>query len=346
MAVVSPKERLLNVLHKEAATNGRPPVICPGGMMNAAITEIMEITGHRLPAAHADARLMGELAADVYHYTGFENFGLPFCMTVEAEVLGSRVTLGSLACEPKVEKEAYGSVSDVAFRDVRGLLESGRVQTVLEAIRGLSLAYADVPVIGALTGPISTAASLVDPMTFYRELRKKPGRSHEVIDYVTDFLAAYAESMVASGAAVITVGDPSASGEILGPRLFEEYAVRYINKIIDRVHITGTPVIVHICGDLNAVRHLVPDLRADAISTDALVNLAGLKEQFPGLVTMGNVSTYLLEFGPGEKVARTAHRLVRNGVDIIAPACGLSTSTSLEMITALTRAVKESENYA
>ncbi len=346
MAAISPKERLLNVLHKETATNDRPPVVCPGGMMNAAITEIMEMTGHRLPAAHTDARLMAELAADVYHYTGFENLGVPFCMTVEAEVLGSRVTLGSLACEPKVEKEAYASVADVAFHDVRHLVTSGRVQTVLEAIRALTVAHADVPVIGAVTGPISTAASLVDPMTFYRELRKKPERSHEVVDYVTDFLATYAEAMVASGATVIAIGDPSATGEILGPKLFEEYAVRYVNKIIDRVHIAGGPVIVHICGDLNAVRHLIPNLRANAISTDAVVNLANLKEQFPGLVTMGNVSTYLLEFGPAEKVAKTGHKLVREGIDIIAPACGLSTSTSIEMITALTRAVKESENYA
>jgi [methyl-Co(III) methanol-specific corrinoid protein]:coenzyme M methyltransferase len=341
MAAISAKQRLLNVLHKEAERAERPPVICPGGMMNAAIVEIMEKTGHRLPEAHEDARLMAGLAADIRRETGFENLGVPFCMTVEAEVLGSRVTLGSFTCEPKVEKEAYASVSDVEFRDVPGLVRSGRVRAVLEAIRHLSAAYPDVPVIGAITGPISTAASLVDPMTFYRELRKKPERSREVLDYVAGFLGAFGELMIGHGASVIAIGDPSATGEILGPRLFDEYAVKYINKIIDRVHIAGAPAIVHICGDLNPVKHLVPNLRSDAISADAVVNLARLKERFPGLVTMGNVSTYLLEFGPADKVADTARRLVREGVDIISPACGLSTSTSLELITALTQAVKE-----
>ena len=55
---------------------------------------------------------------------------------------------------------------------------------------------------------------------------------------------------------------------------------------------------------------------------------------------MGNVSTSLLEFGDAGRVARSAERLVHDGVDIIAPACGLSTSTGLDNIRALTGAVK------
>ncbi len=55
---------------------------------------------------------------------------------------------------------------------------------------------------------------------------------------------------------------------------------------------------------------------------------------------MGNVSTALLEFGDPGKVARNTERLVRDGVNIISPACGLSTSTGLDNIRALTGAVK------
>jgi [methyl-Co(III) methanol-specific corrinoid protein]:coenzyme M methyltransferase len=72
-----------------------------------------------------------------------------------------------------------------------------------------------------------------------------------------------------------------------------------------------------------------------------MVNLKLLKEEFPTLTTMGNVSTYLLEFGDPEKVARQTGSLIRDGVDIISPACGLSTSTALDNINAMTTAVKE-----
>ena len=132
------------------------------------------------------------------------------------------------------------------------------------------------------------------------------------------------------GAACVAIGDPSATGEILGPRAFKEYAVKYINRIADRVHIAGAPLILHICGNMNSVKRLLPDFRVDAISADAVVNLPRLKEEFPSIVTMGNVSTYLLEFGEAEKVKATANRLVEEGVDIISPACGLSTSTRLD----------------
>ena len=341
METPSPRERLLSVLHKERENVDRPPVICMGGMMNAAVVEIMERTGHTLPEAHVDARLMAQLSLDIHEETGFENFGLPFCMTVEAEVLGSTVNLGSFSCEPKIEKEAFSSVSRVEVRDVHRAADSGRIPVVLEAIGALSQSHPRIPVIGALTGPISLTASLVDPMTFYKELRTKRERSHEVLDYVSDFLGVYAERMVEHGASAIAIGDPSATGEILGPHAFKEFALKYINRIADRVHIAGVPVILHICGNIGSVKHLLPELRVDAISTDALVSLVRLKEEFPGLVTMGNVSTYLLEFGDRDRVARTTVRLVEEGVDIIAPACGLSTSTSLELIRAMTNAAKE-----
>lgn len=56
--MLTPKQRLLRVLRKEPVD--RPPVICTGGMMNAAIVEIMQQTGHTLPEAHLDPQRMAE----------------------------------------------------------------------------------------------------------------------------------------------------------------------------------------------------------------------------------------------------------------------------------------------
>lgn len=336
---ISPKERLLRTLGKKNID--RAPVICPGGMMNAAIVEVMDKSGHTLPEAHHDEKLMADLSHDVHTQTGFENFGIPFCMTVEAEILGSEINFGTLACEPKIQNEGFLSVSQVQYRNMNQLLKAGRINTVLQAESILSRGHADIPVIGNLTGPVSTAASIVDPMTFLKELRKDRNHSHRLMDYVTNFLIAYAQLMVENGASVISIGDPTATGEILGPKMFAEYALPYINQLVDGIHAVGAPVIVHICGNMGAVKNLLPQLKADAVSTDAMVNLRLLKEEFPQITTMGNVSTYLLEFGTPDKVALQAQRLVDDGINIISPACGLSTSSSLDNINALTRTVKE-----
>jgi len=336
---LSPKDRLLDTLNRKRVD--RPPVVCTGGMMNAAIVDVMTRTGHTLPDGHFRSDLMAELASDIQHDTGFENFGIPFCMTVEAEVLGSEIDFGTLACEPKIARELYPSVQSVVRKDIAAMLDAGRIRPVAEAGERLSKAYPDVPVIGSLCGPVSTTASVVDPMQFFKELYKNKEQSHRVLDYVSDFLIAFARVLVDSGASAICIGDPTATGEILGPKMFSEYAVTYLNKVIDGIHATGVPVLVHICGEMKAVKSSIPRLHSDAISTDAFVNLRLLKQEFPQLTTMGNLSTFLLEFGDPDKVARQTGNLVRDGIDIISPACGLSTSSSILNIQAMTRAVRE-----
>lgn len=338
MTGLAPAERLLRVLRRRPVD--RAPAVCMGGMMNAAIVDVMRGSGHTLPAAHFDAVEMAALAEEVRRATGFENLGVPFCMTVEPELLGSEVDPGTLECEPKVAREAFASVEEVALRDVRALARAGRIPVVAEAATLLARRNPDLPVVASLTGPVSTAASIVDPMTFLKELRKRREAAHRVLDHVTRLLVEYAAAVAEAGADVIAIGDPTATGEILGPQLFEDFAVRYLNALTDAVHRLGKPVIVHICGDMSRSRALLPRLHADAISADAQVSLRALKADF-GLTTMGNVSTYLLEFGEPARVERTVARLVEEGVDIVAPACGLSTSTALGNIKALTGAARE-----
>jgi [methyl-Co(III) methanol-specific corrinoid protein]:coenzyme M methyltransferase len=341
MESLSPRERLLRVLRKEPVD--RAPVICTGGMMNSAIVEIMQRTGHTLPEAHFDAARMAALARDVQSFTGFENVGVPFCMTIEAELLGSEINHGTLACEPKIAREVFPTVRDVTYGNVEVLANSGRMNVVVEAALRISTENPDVPVVASLTGPISTAASIVDPLAFYKSLRRDPDGAHQVLDYVTRLLSAFARRLLEQGATAIAVGDPSATGEILGPAMFEKFAVRYINQLADDVHALGYPLILHICGDLGRVSHCLPMLRCDALSTDAMVNLVALKTEFPQITTMGNLSTYALEWNAPEKIAAVTRKLVASGIDIISPACGLSTATRLQSIRAMTDTVTRGE---
>lgn len=271
----------------------------------------------------------------------FENFGVPFCMTVEAEVLGSEINYGSLGCEPKIQKEAFPSVAAVEFLPSGAMAKNRRVGAVIQTIYSLGRKNPDIPVIGSLTGPLSTAASIVDPMPFLKQLRREREQAHKVIDYVCGHLLEYAKLMVDNGATVVSIADPTATGEILGPKMFEEYAVTYLNKIADAIHQLGVPVIIHICGKMEAVKPQIAMLHGDAISVDAFVSLKNIKAEIPDITTMGNLSTYLLEFGNPEKVYSQAKRLLADKISIIAPACGLSTSTPLANINAFTEAVKQ-----
>jgi len=341
--MTNPKERLEGAFAKRK--QDRPPVVCMGGMMNAAVTEIVAPSASPLPAAHFDGTLMAKLAAEVRERTGFENYGIPFCMTIEAEALGSSLNPGSANCEPKVAAEAFKSVTEVKFKDINEACDNSRVKVLVEAVRQLA-ARNDYPVVASLTGPISTAASIVDPMTFLKELRKHPEEAHKVLRYVTDFLKEFARRVLEAGADVVAFGDPTATGEILGPKAFNEYAVRYINELEEYIHSLGGRSIVHICGDMSSSKSSLGKVKADAISVDAKVNLRKMKDEFPEMVVMGNLSTYLLEWGPEQRIAETTAHLVSEGIDIISPACGLSCSTRISNIRAMTDAVRESVKNA
>lgn len=337
--MLTPKERLEAVIDGKKVD--RPPVICPGGMMNTAIVDVMRSSGINLPEAHSDPELMANLAFQIQRQTGFENFGIPFCMTVEAESNGSEVDFGSMECEPKIVREKFPDSKSVIFEDIDKLLKRGRVPVVVKAARKLSQEHPDIPVIVTLTGPISYASSIVKPMAFFKDLRKDPESSCRVLEYVTEFLKGFITLAVQNGADVIAFADPTATGEILGPKIFEKYVVKYISEAVLQAHNLGVKTILHICGDVKPVKYLLPKIGADLISTDAVVSLSKFKRQFSNIKTMGNLSTFLLNDGPINKIEIMAKKLVDDKIDVIAPACGLSMSTPLKNIRAFTDKIKE-----
>lgn len=336
--MLTPKERLKLAL--EGKETDRPPCICPGGMMNMVTSDLMEAVNVYLPAAHNDARMMADLAKAVYESGCFENCGVPFCMTVEAEELGAKVDMGSNIYEPHVIEYALNSVYD--YEKLLPIdINRGRVKVVLDAIRILKEELRDVPIVGNLTGPISIASSVMEPVTFYKELRKKNEEAHVYMEYVTDQLITFGRAQIEAGADVIAISDPSGTGEILGPKYFKEFAVTYINKLLDALQEEKMGTIVHICGQMSPVYKEVNELHSNALSFDSIVPMKEARKNLEGRVLMGNVSTYALEFGDPAQVGKLTRHCAASGSDIISPACGLGMKSPLVNVQAILKCLKE-----
>ena len=324
-----PKERLHKIFREEQVD--RPPCICPGGMMNMITAELMEAAGIRFPEAHTNAGMMADLATAVYEKGCFENYGVPFCMTIEAENLGAKVNLGTSYYEPHVVEYAITSVNEWEKLTAANSRE-GRADVVVEAIKLLKAKGNDVPIIGNITGPISMASSLMEPVVFYKELRKNNAKAHEFLEFVTNHLIAFAKRQIEAGADIIAISDPSGTGEILGPKLFEEFAVKYINRIVDSIHSENKYTIVHICGQMRKVYSETAQIKSNVLSFDAIVSMQEARKNLGDRLLMGNVSTYAIEFGEPGKVAALTERCVQDGVNIISPACGLGMKSPLKNV--------------
>ncbi|MGM0471927.1 MAG: uroporphyrinogen decarboxylase family protein [Bacillota bacterium] len=329
---MNPKERLINTLNGTEVD--RPPVICPGGMMNAAVTGVVA----KLEANHnLDQEAMVKAAKLVYQLTGFENYGVPFCMTVECEPLGIELDLGDQTVEPRVVEYNSNQIREIMDNYEIDPTQDGRMPTVLGAISELK--NDQLPVIGNLTGHISTMTSIIDPLVIFRLLRKEPDLIADFAAYVTDYLIDYAQTMVEAGADLITISDPTATGEILGSKNFAQFALPYYQQLIKSLHHKDIPVIIHICGDVKMIVDELNLIGADAISFDSKVNMRAVSDQLETKV-MGNISTQLLQSGKEDKIVSITRNAIESGVDIIAPACGLSMATSLDNLQVMTDFVK------
>ena len=334
------KERLLAVLSGEAYD--RAPFIIPGGMMTMAVTEVMEKVDSFWPEAHSDAGKMVRLLKGLHDLSGIENVGVPFCMTVEAEAMGATVELGSVDCEPKVTGYAINAIDDMG-RLKPITRDSARVKVLVEAVKILAVELKDTPIIANLVGPISLVTSILEPMVFLKAVKRDKAQAHRLLQLVTDNLVVYAGFLIEAGANLVVIGDPTATGEILGPGVFKEFALPYINQITSEVEKKyKVKSIIHICGDVKSIAGELNSVQASGVSVDAMIDLRELREKVRDKVLMGNVSTYALANSTPARVAELGCHCLKCGADILSPACGISPTTPLENLKALTKIAKES----
>ncbi|EQB86472.1 [methyl-Co(III) methanol-specific corrinoid protein]:coenzyme M methyltransferase [Clostridium punense] len=330
--MISPRERLNKVFNREQID--RLPCICPGGMMNMVTTEVIEELGIDFSKAHSNPKIMADLATAVYEKGCFENYGVPFCMTIEAEEFGASVNMGTNIYEPHVVEYAIASVKEWT-KLPKISFEEGRGKVVIDAIKLLKSKNNEVPIIGNLTGPISTASSVMEPVVFYKELRKNNEEAHKYLDYVTDQLILFAKKQIEAGADIIAISDPSGTGEILGPKFFDEFAVKYLNKLVESIQEENIKTIVHICGQMKSVYKEVNKIKSDVLSFDSIVSISEARKNLGDRLLMGNVSTYAIEFGEPKKVSELTQKCVKDGVNIISPACGLGMKSPLKNVKAM-----------
>lgn len=317
------------------------PVICPGGMMSMVCREISVAKHVSWPEVHTRPQAMAQAAREMQEATGFENYGVPFCVTVEAESLGSTVDYGNAEVEPQITDYVLHSPGELSNLVRNHKHQKTRIPVILEAISNLKNYHDDVPVVGNLTGPVSLATSLLDPNLFMRYMVRDKSFTREFLYFLTEVIADFGEAQVKAGADVISIGDPTASGEILGPELFAEFVLPSLVEITRRIKRQKACAILHICGHIDSILKLLPASGVDAFSFDASMSIKAVRQEMGDRVLMGNISTFLLAEGPVSTISRATRRAVADGIDIVSPACGLGTGTPLMNIKAMTDTVKK-----
>jgi [methyl-Co(III) methanol-specific corrinoid protein]:coenzyme M methyltransferase len=313
-----------------AALRGEPtprfPVMGPGGSINVLTRHVLERFHVALPSAHYSGVLMAELASAVGDMVGFDNNGVPFCLTVEAEVLGARVDMGNGNTLPRISAYPDLSPRELAESVPPTPLNKGRIPQVLRAVGLLRKMRPHVPVVGNLTGPATLVSYLVRPTILLDLMRREPGFLHHLLEELVSFLCAYAEALVDQGSEVLVIHEPVGKmGAYVGIDLFSN-VLPYLNEVARYAHLGGAYLVLHLCGSRKEMITACREAHVDAFSFDPEVD-PGEASSFLSKPVVGTVPPSLVRYFPPEMVLEEVLLTVRRGASLISPPCGLGLDT-------------------
>ena len=336
--MLTPKTRLLRVL--DGKTVDRPPCVSPGGIMPLMVKGLKDEAGVAVPEVHTDASMMAALAEAFYDKGYSENYGVPFCNTVEAEAMGARVVMTRHCAYPYVDRWAFEDIDD--WHRAKPInLESGRARVVLDAVRILAGLRDDVPIMVTLTGPTTVAASVMEFRSYFTHLRKNRELSRAYLGFVTGELARYGTALIEAGADVVMIADSLASREIMGPKLYEDHAVPYLDRLERAMREVGAHTIVHMSSHKAPVPCLPSSIQAHAFAFDSAAPLDEVRVKLPGRVIAGAISSYAIESKDVQEVRRQTFARMRDGADIVSLFYGSEMSVPPENVRAVCEAVLE-----
>jgi [methyl-Co(III) methanol-specific corrinoid protein]:coenzyme M methyltransferase len=309
-----------------------PPVLS-SPLVNSTVYQ-MEQTGASYPFAHQDPDKMARLAESIHTLFGFQGIRVPFDLCVEAEALGCEIKMGGDPPFPYISKSLQVPLEPFDLK--ADIFDQGRFPVVFQSLTSLQEKYDNhIPLYAGCAAPFTLGGYLWEAERFFTLPIQDPERLKSILDWLVILVANYANRLLAAGANVIVLIDPSASFNMISPRVFERFLlpVYYRLKKIIRGRI-----ILHICGDTNSLLNLIRQTGFAGFSFEGpsvAVKTAGevLGSQ---MALIGNIPTSdSLMLANPSPVKQDARRALAEGIHMLAPACSIPPQTPPENLLAM-----------
>lgn len=147
-----------------------------------------------------------------------------------------------------------------------------RMSDRLEAIRTFrEQVGGEVPIMGWVEGAMAEAADLRGVSALLLDCVDRPTWVHDLLEVCAQVEVDFARAQVEAGADIIGLGDSVAS--LISPRMYQQFALPYEQRIFAAVHEMGAWTRLHICGNITRILNLVATSGADIVDPDWMVDL-------------------------------------------------------------------------
>lgn len=264
----------------------------------------------------------------------------------EAEGFGAKVTYpedgNPFAANPLIE-----NLSQVGKLKVSDPSTKERMNDRLMAVRKMAeYANKECAVQGWVEGALAEACDLRGINNAMMDIIMEPEAMEELLEICTQQAIAFALAQVEAGADIIGIGDAAAS--LIGPAMYEEFALPYEKRIVEAVHGVGAKTRLHICGNINQLLDMVKETGSDIIDCDWMVDFQKANEVFgKTLSACGNFDPVaVLLDGNVEDVYTAVEECLKvsTPTSIIAAGCEVPPHTKPENLRAVAEALEKGQD--
>jgi uroporphyrinogen decarboxylase len=126
--------------------------------------------------------------------------------------------------------------------------------------------------------PFTVAAHFYGVEKIMRGIYKDKAGLHRVLEFASEACFRFVKPFVDAGVEIVSVADPTASGDTISRKQYREFAFPYEKAFIARLHDLGAKTLLHMCGDTSQRLDLLVDTGTDVISIDYKVELENARQ--------------------------------------------------------------------
>ena len=274
---------------------------------------------------------------------------------ISADTWVNAEAVGFPQMEHPEDAPAYGrgtwieSVEQIDALKLPDPRRSGRWPVMIEAVRrAVELAGDELLIIGNFDqSPFDLACQFRGIERFMIDLVEAPEFAHRLLAFCAEAVTPYAVALAEAGAHVLNTGDSAASGSLIGPQAYAEFAFPYEKQVFDAVRARfDTPITLHICGDSSTCLDRMIQTGANGIEIDHVMDLRRVRQACRDRITaIGNLDPVALLLRGTPDAIKAACRdclkaFAGSNRFILSTGCAISPLTPAANLAAMAEAVR------
>lgn len=220
----------------------------------------------------------------------------------------------------------------------------------LELAKRIKDKFPDVPLTTSTNGPLSATQSIRPVEYILKDMRKDRQNLHKLIELGLECCIRWVEAFTKEfGSVDYSFGDPLASGNLIGKKMYDEFAFPYQERLVNEVYrITGNKAVCHICGKSKHLWDDIGKLNIAGFSVDNIEDIGELKEKLGDkMLIIGNIAPVeVMQLGTVDEVIEAVKTCIQKAGDskngyLIHTGCDVPLNAPYENLQAYIYAVKK-----